>query len=156
MTRQLENISEFINASTNKMLEARVIAFERVRILIQNNYPFSNAVLFGSNAIGLALPTSDVDILVIGFHCTTRSDCGELLNHIGYVISCMEWAINCEFVNAKVPVLKLEIDTSIPFMQLKGAKRMQSNQHFELQTDKEMIVKVDITINVEGLSSGGY
>ena len=89
MSRQLENISEFINASTNKILYARVMAFERVRILIQNNYPFSNAVLFGSNAIGLALPGSDVDILVVGFNCHSRNDCSELLNHIGYVISCM-------------------------------------------------------------------
>lgn len=107
------------------MLEARVMAFERVRILIQNNYPFSNAVLFGSNAIGLALPTSDVDILIVGFQCMTRTDCSELLKHIGFIISCMEWAVSCEvYANAKVPVLKLEIDTSVPFMQVKGAKRM--------------------------------
>lgn len=107
------------------MLEARVVAFERVRILIQNNYPFSNAVLFGSNAIGLALPASDVDILIVGFQCMTRTDCSELLKHIGFIISCMEWAVSCEvYANAKVPVLKLEIDTSVPFMQVKGAKRM--------------------------------
>ena len=99
------------------------MAFERVRILIQNNYPFSNAVLFGSNAIGLALPGSDVDILVVGFNCQSRTDSSELLNHIGYVISCMKWAVSCELdANAKVPVLKLEIDTSVPFMQLKGSK----------------------------------
>jgi hypothetical protein len=35
----------------------------------------------------------------------------------------MEWAVSCElYANAKVPVLKLEIDTSVPFMQLKGSK----------------------------------
>lgn len=113
------------------MLEARVMAFERVRILIQNNYPFSNAVLFGSNAIGLALPGSDVDILVVGFNCQSRTDSSELLNHIGYVISCMEWAVSCElYANAKVPVLKLEIDTSVPFMQLKGSKAVRIVQGY--------------------------
>ena len=41
-------------------------------------------------------------------------------------------------------------------MQLKGSKAIPIIQEYQLQTEKEMIVKVDITINVEGISSGGY
>jgi DNA polymerase sigma len=90
------------------MLEARIVAFERARILVQNNFPLSNAILFGSNAIGLALPASDVDILLVGFQCISRNDSAELLNQVGYLFSCMGWAINYEiYANAKVPVLKL-------------------------------------------------
>ena len=135
------------------------MAFERVRIFIQNNYPFSNALLFGSNAIGLALPASDVDILLTGFNCSNRTDSGELLNHIGYLMSCMGWVLTCEvYSNAKVPVMKLEVDTSVPFMQLKGSSHPLYNSidYFSLQGKTEQIVQVDITVNVEGLSSAGY
>jgi DNA polymerase sigma len=65
-------------------------------------------MLFGSNAIGLALPSSDVDVLLVGFTCNSREECGQLLSHLGYLLSYMGWVASCEvFTSAKVPVLRL-------------------------------------------------
>jgi predicted nucleotidyltransferase len=61
-----------LNLETNSLYEFKSIAFERVRVFIQSIYPVANAILFGSNAIGLALPDSDVDILLYGLPCCVK------------------------------------------------------------------------------------
>ena len=35
-------------------------------------FPMANAVLFGSNAVGLSLPNSDVDILLTSLNCCSK------------------------------------------------------------------------------------
>jgi DNA polymerase sigma len=67
---------------TNALYDLKIIAFERVRVYIQSLYPAANTVLFGSNAIGLSLPNSDVDILLYGLPCTAREEASDFLAQI--------------------------------------------------------------------------
>ena len=57
---------------TNALYNHKIIAFERVRTFVQSMYPMTSAVLFGSNAVGLSLPNSDVDILLSCVNCESR------------------------------------------------------------------------------------
>jgi DNA polymerase sigma len=51
-----------------------MVVFERIRYFIMKLYGeyTVDAKLFGSNAVGLALPTSDIDILMTGLSLETQ------------------------------------------------------------------------------------
>jgi DNA polymerase sigma len=75
---------------------------------VQSLYPHANAVLFGSNAIGLSLPNSDVDILLYGLPCDVKEEASEFLAQIAVEINAMGWVVSCStYLNAKVPIVKL-------------------------------------------------
>ena len=74
VTRHLDNLIDQLSIETNALYEVKSIAFERVRVFVQSLYPHANAVLFGSNAIGLSLPNSDVDILLYGLPCDVKEE----------------------------------------------------------------------------------
>ena len=65
-------------------------------------------MLFGSNAIGLSLPNSDVDILLYGLPCDIKEEASEFLAQIAVEINAMGWVVSCStYLNAKVPIVKL-------------------------------------------------
>ena len=72
LNRQLNQQVDELGIETNALYNLKVIAFQRVRVFIQSIYPLVNMILFGSNAIGLSLPNSDVDILLVGLPCNYR------------------------------------------------------------------------------------
>ena len=49
---------------------------------IQSLYPMANPFLFGSNAVGLSLPNSDVDILLFGLPCQYKEEASDILAQI--------------------------------------------------------------------------
>jgi non-canonical poly(A) RNA polymerase PAPD5/7 len=120
--------------------------------------------LFGSNAIGLSLPNSDVDILLCGIDCTLKEDASDFLAQIAVEINAMGWVVSCStYLSAKVPIIKLEIDPSIPFLHTKRRQDLFRVYNpaalYYLDTDKcppGRTIKVDITININGISSIGY
>jgi DNA polymerase sigma len=69
LSRQLEGLVDDLGVATNAQYDSKVIAFERVRYFCQLLFPTSSTVLFGSASTGLALPNSDVDILLVGLPC---------------------------------------------------------------------------------------
>ena len=108
ITRQLDQMVEQINVETNSLYEFRVIAFERVRVFVQSLYPIANALLFGSNAIGLSLPNSDVDILLYELPSNAKEGARDFLAQIAVEINAMGWVVSCStYLNAKVPIIKL-------------------------------------------------
>jgi DNA polymerase sigma len=125
-------------------------------------YPFSEAVLFGSNAVGLSLPTSDIDVMLVGLPFSTKEELCHYLSQIETLINSMGWVISCSTIpQAKVPILKLEIDTRIHFFQSKIMMNNQSQipNHMICGLDlkdlgKGSIVKVDIIISndINGVS----
>ena len=73
------NLLRFVDGlsiESNSLLEARLIVFERIRYFVMKLYGeyTVDAKLFGSNAAGLALPTSDIDILMTGFSLHTQEE----------------------------------------------------------------------------------
>lgn len=79
-------------------------------------------------------------------------------------INAMGWVVSCStYLNAKVPVVKLEIDPSIPFLQTKRKQDLHQVYNpmalYYLNTNNSPIgqtIKIDITINLAGVSSVGY
>ena len=76
----------------------------------------------------------------------------------------MGWVVSCStYLWAKVPIVKLEIDTSISFLQTKRRQDLFRvyNPALLYQLDhvgevRGGTIKVDITINIEGITSVGY
>jgi len=57
--------------------------------------PFVEPLLFGSNTLGLSLPSSDVDILLFGLQCTNQEESAAFLSHLGYIMNNMGWVVDC-------------------------------------------------------------
>ena len=76
----------------------------------------------------------------------------------------MGWVVSCStYLWAKVPIVKLEIDTTVPFLQTKRRQDLFRvyNPALLYHLDhvgevKRETIKVDITINIEGITSVGY
>ena len=85
-----------------------MIAFERIRYFIQSIFPQAEASLFGSNAVGLSLPSSDIDIMLTGLNSSSRDELCDYLAQIAVFINSMGWIVSCStYLGAKVPLLKL-------------------------------------------------
>ena len=102
------------------------------------------------------MPTSDVDIMLLGLQTLSKEDICDYLAQIAIFINAMGWIISCStYLNAKVPLLKLEIDTSISYSKPKIKLDYHQttdpclSYYLDLRDpSKGSIIKVDITINV--------
>ena len=120
VSRQLNHFVDSLSTETNNLYEHKRVAFEKSRFFIQSIFPNTQAILFGSNAVGLSLPTSDIDIMLFNLPCTTREQATEVLAHLAVQINTMGWIVSCSaYLNAKVPVIKLQVDPSINYLMTK-------------------------------------
>lgn len=109
-----------LSTETNNLYDHKRVAFERVRYFIQSIFPTTQAVLFGSNAVGLSLPTSDIDVMLFNLPCANKEEATEILAHLAVQVHTMGWVVSCSaYLNAKVPLVKLEIDPSINYLSTK-------------------------------------
>jgi hypothetical protein len=65
-------------------------------------------MLFGSNSMGLSLPSSDVDIMLYNVQCKSHQEIKDMLAQIAIEINAMGWIVSCStYLNAKAPLVKL-------------------------------------------------
>lgn len=120
INRQLTNFIDSLSIETNNLYESKVISFERVRYFIKNLFPQTEAMLFGSNSMGLSLQSSDVDIMLYNVPCKTQQEIRDMLAQIAIEINAMGWIVSCStYLNAKAPLVKLEIDPLISYYETK-------------------------------------
>ncbi|CAM6002023.1 unnamed protein product [Sphagnum balticum] len=95
--------------SGNGLSRARRASSLALRTLaLRSLFPSAGALLFGSNAIGLSLPNSDVDIMLLNLPCSSREEVTEVLAQIAVEINAMAWVVSCgTYLAAKVPIVKL-------------------------------------------------
>jgi len=97
-----------LSMQSNSSYESKVFAFERVRYFAKSLYPSGEAILFGSNAVGLSLPSSDIDIMLVDMPCRTKEDLCDCLAQIAIYINATGWVTSCStYFGAKVPLVKL-------------------------------------------------
>ncbi len=72
LNKQFTAMVDSLSTESNNSFESKAIAFERVRYFVKSLYSLSEAVLFGSNAVGLALPTSDIDVMLVQMNCQNK------------------------------------------------------------------------------------
>lgn len=116
VNKQMTSFINSLSIETNNLYESKILCFERIRVFIQNIFPMAQPVLFGSNAVGLSLPSSDIDIMLVNVPCRTKDEANECLAQIAILINAMSWVVSCStYLGAKVPLVKLEIDPSISY-----------------------------------------
>jgi DNA polymerase sigma len=117
-----------------------------------------DAKLFGSSAAGLALPTSDIDILLTGFSLETQEEGAGLLQHLAERLRRMRWVGSCEtYLHAKVPIIKLEVEPLVDFLEvrggdwegLEGLRQVKEVMNLGKKMEEGLRVKVDITVEVK-------
>jgi len=88
-----------------------------------------------------------------------------MLAQIAVEINAMGWVVSCAtYLWAKVPLVKFEIDTTIPFLQTKRKQDLfrvynpAAIYHLDHHTEDvvKTTIKVDITMNIEGITSAGF
>lgn len=84
----------------------RQAAITRVSDVVQSIWPSAEIAVFGSYAMGLYLPTSDIDAVLI------NSGCGNVVSGLKAIASALhrrQMAVNVEVISkAKVPIIKFE------------------------------------------------
>lgn len=159
INKQLTSFIDKLSIETNNLSDRKVVAFERVRFFVGNIFPMSQAILFGSNAVGLSLPSSDIDIMVFNIPSRSREEVNECLAQIAILINAMGWIVSCStYLNAKVPLVKLEIDPSISYCATKRKSDYvevidpRLSYYLDIKDHdprKKVNIKVDLTINLE-------
>ena len=165
--RQLNNFIDELSIETNNLYDYKIVAFERIRFFVQSLFPSVKTALFGSNAVGLSLPTSDIDILLFDLPCFTKEEAAEILAHLAVQINTMGWIVSCSaYLNAKVPLIKLELDPSINYFCTKRkcdyigmGVDLNYLAHLELPQNKKenpnlKSIKVDLTVNLHDSNFG--
>lgn len=153
----LHKFVDHLSTASNNLIEPRTITFQRIRFFIMKLYGeyTVDAKLFGSSAAGLALPTSDIDILLTGFSLETQEEGAGLLGHLAERLKKMGWVKTCEgYLGAKVPIVKLEVDPRVGFLEVKeeweeGVNALRGvKEVLEMKTkiEGDVLIKVDITV----------
>ena len=110
--------------------------------------------MFGSNAIGLALPSSDIDIMICQLPCNSRELINDYLTNIAIYINAMGWVISCSthLSKSKKSLVRLSIDTSINYCLTKIKSDYMNffnpilSQNLDMKDpSKGTIVNVDIS-----------
>eukprot|EP00965_Chrysotila_dentata_P179585 5929503-Pleurochrysis_carterae.AAC.3 len=93
---------------TRKEVEVRASLVETVSKIVTNIWPDALVQPFGSYATGLYLPSSDIDLVVLGAGPETKQEQVAALKRIASALRAAEWqADDLEVIaNAKVPIVK--------------------------------------------------
>lgn len=84
--------------------------FFAIKQVVQQSYPCSDIFLYGSHSTGLALPTSDLDILILDVPIQDRKAKERYVVALAFQFSMLSWVKGCTpITSALVPVVKLEV-----------------------------------------------
>mmetsp|Transcript_13239 Transcript_13239/g.24806 ORF Transcript_13239/g.24806 Transcript_13239/m.24806 type:complete len:873 (+) Transcript_13239:2-2620(+) len=108
LTAELEKMQKKIEDEVEDLKPARLSLMDKVNEIVGSIFPGSFIQLYGSYATGLALPYSDIDIVLVNTGAYNSETLVTSLKYLGTVLS------NCPWVNriyvldkAAVPVVKL-------------------------------------------------
>ncbi|KAM3134540.1 hypothetical protein pb186bvf_013354 [Paramecium bursaria] len=135
----------FINSSIYK--NAKQICINRIQFLLQDLYQLQ-IFLFGSFVTNLDLEDSDVDISIMGIRQLHHCQIVDFFQAMNQKLKQMPWISNSRLIIGNVPVLKLELNPKIPFLE----GEMRINQNYYLynlnQQDASKIIQIDLTYYV--------
>lgn len=124
----LEKSYSQLRNEANRTAPIRSRVLELLKLTVKSVFEESfasgvDAELFGSCRTSLALPTSDIDVLLRGFNCSSKTDCVEVLQALKSHLECFPWAVKIKPVfTASVPLLKVRCDPNMPMMDEIGKK----------------------------------
>ena len=119
LSDDLKNKIDLIIQESNYITNNKILILERIEFLIQKSFKNVNlnANFFGSIETNLVTKYSDVDIFISGSGNQSKNNVISMLETLGYNAKICEFVKDIKQIfSATVPVLKLVIDLSIPFM----------------------------------------
>lgn len=144
LNEELQEISDKISEEANEFHDRRIIAFQRIQCLL----PYIEIRLFGSCASGIAVRNSDIDIAIdnsILMHFKFLPETKRIqsaLEWLHEVCQTQPWIVESKFIKtATIPLIKLTIDTSIPFFHTSIGEMYQLNRQHNCG-----IINADITV----------
>jgi non-canonical poly(A) RNA polymerase PAPD5/7 len=123
--RELEMFARLASPSQDE-LDAIQDVVTRIDVITQKLWPKARAMIFGSQASGLALPGADVDIAIIGIGPNMKSassgyntvEKGKvkslLLNLVSQLLKADLVKGDAEIINARIPIVKFNARTQRP------------------------------------------
>ncbi|KAK9822646.1 hypothetical protein WJX81_003349 [Elliptochloris bilobata] len=101
-------------APTAEEAAGRAAAVQRISAVVQTIWPSASVQVFGSFATGLYLPTSDLDVVVVGSGC---DDVRSALKALANSLVRRSMATNIQIIaKAKVPIIKFtEVESGFNF-----------------------------------------
>jgi hypothetical protein len=110
-------IGKFVNEMLDHMAsmeEPIVILMDKLTPIISQLFPRATLQLFGSQATGLAITSSDVDLAIINTQFIDRSQVVSAITSLGCVLQTQNWIKHCKCIaTATVPIIKLSIEGEI-------------------------------------------
>jgi predicted nucleotidyltransferase len=111
LTSELEKLQSKIENEIEDLKPARISLMDKVSDIVRSLFPRSFIQLYGSNATGLALPSSDIDIVVVNSGVYSSEHLVASLKFLGNVLSNCSWVSQIIVLDkAAVPVVKLTAD----------------------------------------------
>ena len=111
-----KQISKFIQEVTSKVFiseDGRYHILGKIQDIVNTLYPNAQVHLYGSFATGLALPSSDLDVAILGSDLYGIKEIRYGIMELGRVFQYYSWVSRCAVITtASVPVIKLIVDTS--------------------------------------------
>ena len=113
-TKLHQEISEFeasMLATSDHKLQSRLLLLEKLREIASTNFPGADISLFGSYATRLALPSSDMDVVVLYPFLDSREYVQFAVRTLAEVLGEFPWTVAAQAIDsATVPLVKLQVD----------------------------------------------
>ena len=93
-------------------LPLRQSLLEKVREIVSLHFPGAEVLLFGSHATGLALPSSDMDVVILYSRLRSREDVRVAVLTLAALLMPCPWTVAAQAIDtASVPLIKLQVDS---------------------------------------------
>eukprot|EP01017_Pseudomicrothorax_dubius_P031462 TRINITY_DN4021_c0_g2_i2.p1 TRINITY_DN4021_c0_g2~~TRINITY_DN4021_c0_g2_i2.p1 ORF type:complete len:509 (+),score=108.26 TRINITY_DN4021_c0_g2_i2:64-1590(+) len=154
---EIADFTKSLKFECDLLKKIRLVAYNRIQYIVTTVYrPYARTELFGSFVTDLSLPSSDIDILITGFQTLDAEECRSTLEQMSNELKKHRCVVNIKpILTASIPVVKLEVDCSIPFdgiPELNLAANASFRQALELSEDTperiSKIVKIDLTMEI--------
>ena len=99
---------EMLSVAQGKSTEV-VFILSQLRAIASLHFPAAEVALFGSYCTGLALPSSDMDVVIMDPGVGSREEVQAAVRRLGRVLLDYEWTVGAEVIEtASVPLVRLQ------------------------------------------------
>jgi len=106
----------------------------------RRHYHDIKALIYGSMATGMALPESDLDILISGLQLYSREEMISSIELFANELRKNNWVCECQdIISARVPVIKLIIDLEKISNKISLSKKFHVDVTFDMSTENSYL-----------------
>ena len=115
---------EMLTIAAHK-LPLRQSLLAKVLDIVSLHFPGADVELFGSHATGLALPSSDMDVVVLYSRLRSREDVRLAVLTLAALLMRCPWTLAAQAIDtASVPLIKLQVDSNLLYSTETGVLKV--------------------------------